>query len=240
MAFQTVFALVLAFAGALLGRAALGRARLARRVLDAPLVPIAELRGGVAGIRGRIDDRDDRLESPLTHRGCVYFRLEVKEQRLRWRRTQRGFEPDSTWYPVVTDERYARCSVSDETGAIGIDLKQAEKRVRPSATLHIDALHPPPLWLETFLEARYGYSLRGFFLPKSVRISEQALFVGEEVFALGEAMGGPERRLVGGQAPLLVSDRDARGLARDLRLEGAAFAAFAVLAVLLAGWIASR
>lgn len=237
MALQHVLAVLAALGGALLlwaGRRSLG---LASRVVETPVRRIRDLRSETVALQARIKDAPDLLESPLTRRRCVYFRFEVREQRMRPRRRDGGWDLETVWHPVVKDERYAACRVSDGSGAVRLDLRQATLRLRASARLRVDRLHPPAPWLAALLEGRYGYSLRGF-CPQVVRLEESALFVGEQIYVLGHAdVGAQEARIVPGQTPLLVSDRDPARLARELRFEGAAWILFGVLALGLASWI---
>jgi hypothetical protein len=186
-------------------RRLLAKARQAGRT---PLRAIADLKPGVAMIRGRLVAHDKLLSSPLYERKCVYYRVLVQELRTRLN-ARRRFTQD---YATLVDDKCAiDVTVDDGTGEAEVDLKQAEILARCANVTHSDAD------INDLLHQRYGLATRGLVLGRNYRVAEYYLEEGAKVYVVGDVdcKQGLTPRFHGDHANLIVSDKDENAFARS-------------------------
>jgi hypothetical protein len=175
---------------------------------------ISGILGGLVEVKGTVVPKDEEvLESPWTRTPCVYFRFKVEEKRHRT--TGRG-RSSSYWHKIIDDKQYVKCAVDDGTGAIVVDLEEADLVLDRDARATSGLFSDGPAGIEEVLNARYGESSKGLFFNKGMRYHETVLEPGDEIYVLGDVTvtGGGEWRITSWDHPLIVSDKGERGATR--------------------------
>ncbi len=136
--------------------------------------PTSKLRSAAAGfveIKGRIYSPQPKV-SPVSGAPCVFFRYRKEKYVTRGQR--------SGWELIEIGEGMSDyCVLRDETGEIGINLKNAKFFVTTAYTTH-----------HTYKDMLYGIALSPF--SSNVRYREEALQQGQSVYVLGTAKPLPK------------------------------------------------
>jgi len=210
-----------------------------RLIRDTPITPIAQLRAGLAAVRGKAVAAAQALLSPLSQTPCVYYQFKLEEKRTSHTHSSTGKSSSrSTWHTIVNDRSCADCAVTDSTGAIPVDLTRAEIELDPSVKGSTGLFSSAPPEVEAMLKERYGASTKGLVFNRPMRYTEAVLPADKDVYAIGsvqDAAGG-KLILTKGPHPLLISDRDAASL--QSRFTRRIWGQSALVAVLTAAFIA--
>ena len=194
---EVLLPLLTAIATAFLAWQGVRHWRLARLIATTPTTPIAQVRPGPIEVQGRVEPAGEALLSPPTSTPCVYYRYQVQERR----------EDGGQWRTIQDDERFARCQVVDETGAIEVDLRAARLDLHGARHRRTGMVRATRRWYLTLLEPQ------------------------QEVYVLGEArIRDGQPRVVPAGDLLLVSDRHQDRLIAEHRFHAALYAAAIVVA----------
>lgn len=184
--------------------------------------PLTELQPGLQEVRGT-SLADGVVTAPLSGRPCMYWRLQVEQQRrTRWETVLDRHEAVPFW-------------VDDGTGRARVDPGEAEVVVSAAARVRTGVFaHPSGEWSE--LVERMGPADAPPVHP-FLRWREEYLEAGDVLTVVGRA-----RESEGGWAiesdgeTFVVSDRDENEVLRHHRRVGRRWAVLAVFALLVLGW----
>jgi hypothetical protein len=207
-------------------------------IQGAVLCEADQLRSGMAKMRGRIMAIDERdlLVSPLSRTTCVFFKFVVEERRTRTVSTGKGGTRTETyWVPVITDVQAVPCTVRDSTGDAVIDLAEAEIVLSHGQQTQSGMFNSASAGLERRLNDLYGFSSRGLIFNKSLRYTEMVIEEGVKVFVVGEVRVRKNGEAVfrKGREPLLVTDKNEKGLVSHYRWRSFWFTLGAIMIPLL-------
>jgi hypothetical protein len=168
---------------------------------------LAKLTGQVVAIAGTVD-------GPLTNTPCVYYRFKVEEKVTQYH----GHGASSHWKTIVNDVQSRACAVQDESGIVGVNLREAELLLEPDAQAKSGFLNDAPPALERTL-ARYGKTSKGWIFNKTMRYTETRIDEGDSLFIVGDAQQTPggNWEFVKGDDLFLVSDRGESELVAQYR-----------------------
>ena len=168
--------------------------RLSRMIASTPPTAISGLYAGLHEVRGALHG-DGVLDSPYSHKPCLYWRL-VLEQRRRNR-----------WETLVDRKATVPAWLDDGGGRLGLQLDQADVIVSNGQRISDGILGFPSSEL-TDLIARIGSEVEGLAGPY-LRYHEEVLVSGDRLCAMGEVKADGEAwELAAGGDPNVVSDRD--------------------------------
>lgn len=195
----------------------------ARLLAAAAATPAAALEEGLHEIAGRLRAEGEIL-SPLTGRACVYYRL-LLEQRRRNR-----------WETVLDQKESLPSAVADETGAVTLDLNDADVVVSSPDRVRTGIFAVPSAELAALLE-KVGAPTTpptGPFL----RWREEILLADDKVFAVGlaERAGDAWTLASADDGGVLVSDREEAEVVRNQRRAGQRWAGVTLLALAIAAY----
>jgi len=158
-----------------------GREDLARRrrILSTPTSRIADARGGLVEIAGRlVVGEQGTISAPFSGRQAVFVRVLVEEYR------QRG--KSGTWVTVFSESMAREFYVEDGSGErarvdpTGAKFVLDRQKIASSGTFR----DPPPALAE-FLASHGLESTSWLGFNKSMRYEEELVAVGDAVYALG-------------------------------------------------------
>jgi hypothetical protein len=213
---------ILLIGGVILGVAGWGIYRNRKRFMlieNTQLVQVQDLQPGLFQLHGHAVAMGPLLRSPLTNSECVYFRFLLEEQRTRTvdAGPRGGSRVEKYWHPVIDDAQATQAAIDDGTGWAEVELKDAEVVLKVSAARNSGSFQSAPPDVKKRLEKKYNHSTKGWFFEKTTRYSEMLVKEGDDLFVLGEAVPRDDKGkrfcVVKGEHPLLVSDKDASGLA---------------------------
>jgi hypothetical protein len=186
----------------------------ARRIADVP-------NGGTVALQGRVvPGEKGAVQTAFSARAAVWFRTSVESERIR----------GISWSSVFTEESMRPFYVDDGSG-------QTARIIPDNANIIVDkhVIAKFGMWtgdtppaVEAFLQSR-GISTKWFGLVRSLRLVEEVLAPGDQLYVLGESRrelisvasdGDRATRLVLSHAPgseLLLSTLTARDLAKRFR-----------------------
>jgi hypothetical protein len=229
---------VLALAGGVvLGLFAWNNLRVAS-LLGRPLSRIGKLRPGLRRVRGKVVPFGEVLRSPVTKKGCVYYRLQIYEERKHWKPeasaagtvaaglaggatgilVYRAFtspEGESrashSWHHIAGESMSVPLLIEDDTGTVEVDLEGATIISTEKSRIATDVFHPPSSALCDLLNDQFGIDpmdRRGSF--KALHFVEELLLVGAKVTVVGNVAAVEKGALcfLRDGGELLVSERD--------------------------------
>lgn len=259
--------IVLLLAGAvLLGCFAFRQYVRASRLVT-PLAHAAKVRPGPCRkVKGKVVAVGRLLRSPLTNQECVYYRLHIDEERRTWTSGAGGgaaaalflfgvvggllyavhrlYGPGgedravSSWEKVLDDAEGIQLVIEDDSGAVEVDLRDAEVIPNDRLHIHADMSRPVPSQLGDLVRKRYRvFTVDEAGRAKTMRFTEETLKAGARVTVVGPVWerrdGTPYFRQKGGA--LLVSERDVGKQGRSARKAALGLAAGAIGCVAVAG-----
>jgi hypothetical protein len=191
------------------------------RVLATPATPIAELTVGLHETRGAIR-ADRRLESPLSRKPCVWWRL-LMEQRQRNR-----------WETVLDHHEGVDAWLDDGGGRVRLEPAKAQVVVSSPQRGRSGIFGVPSAELDELLQriAAPEAPMVGPYL----RFREEVLEDGDRVSAVGGVRKADDGWEMAEEAGiLLISDRGESELVAQQQRQGVRWVAGAIISALLLG-----
>jgi len=167
--------------------------------------PIGQLSEGPAEIRGLTATSEAPLTSPWRQQKCVHYCFHVEQRRSR---TNNKGNTTHHWVTYIKDEQTLPFLVKDDTGQAVIDSSKIKLVLEKDRYSRSGFMNDAGEDLEQLLESRYKKKTKGWIFNKTLRYTETALELNEEVYVFGDAS-----RLAGGWVlrhgtmPLVVSDK---------------------------------
>ncbi len=206
-------------AGAVLGTRAF---RLARLLGNTPPTPIAELEPGLNEVRGVVHGDGD-IESPLSRRACLYWRM-IVEQRRRNR-----------WETLVDKRQTVRTWLDDGGGRVALFPDEADVIVTSPARGTGGIFGFPSAELSEVLD-RLGEAPEGLVGPY-LRYREEVIAGGDRVHAVGRVAAAADGWEMHADGDLyVVSDRDEAEVVRGQERIALRWAGVAILGALGVAW----
>lgn len=167
--------------------------------------PIEQLTEGPAEIRGRTATSEAPLTSPWRQQSCVHYCFHVEEQRSR---TDNKGNTTRYWRTYIKDEQTHPFVVKDDTGQAVVDSSKIKFVLEKDRFSRSGFMDDADSGLQQLLESRYNKKTKGWIFNKTLRYTETALELDEEVYVFGEASQlGDGWMLRHGAMPLIVSDK---------------------------------
>ena len=167
--------------------------------------PIEQLSEGPAEIRGRTTTSEAALTSPWRQQKCVHYCFHVEE-----RRSSSDSKGNRThhWATYIKDEQTLPFLVKDDTGQAVVDSSKIKLVVEEDRFSRSGFMNDADSDLQQLLESRDNKKTEGWIFNKTLRYTETALELNEEVYVFGDAsrLGGGWV-LRHGTMPLIVSDK---------------------------------
>jgi hypothetical protein len=114
--------------------------RRARLIEHAPPAKAGNMGPGLAKLTGQVVAIAGTVDSPLTNTPCVYYRFKVEEKVTQYH----GHGASSHWKAIVNDVQSRACAVQDESGIVGVNLREAELLINPDAQTKSGFLNDAP------------------------------------------------------------------------------------------------
>lgn len=199
-----IFALILLIAGPLLAVVFYYKWRKVQRVYDlmdsTKTSPIAQLKSGPAEVRGRTSTTEQPLISPWCQQPCVFYEFHVEQEH--------SSENSTYWKTYIKDEQSLPFVVKDDTGQAVVDSSKIKLVVEEDRFSRSGFMNDADSDLQQLLESRYNKKTKGWIFNKTLRYTERALELDEEVYVFGDASRlGDGWVLSDGEMPLIVSDK---------------------------------
>jgi len=188
--------------GALMAYCGFWYGRRLRLIRDTPLSRFQELREGRAKVKGQVLALTEPLHSPALGKPCVYYKFWVLGNKWALARAS----------TLVLDSDCVPCAVSDGTGAVVLNLAEAELDLAVDRRASSAPLTRGATDLVRLVERRYGVRGRGVSTSYKEAILEQ----GDTVIVIGQARmtaDGRWRFIKEKGEPLIVWDRTEEELA---------------------------
>jgi len=174
---------------------------------------IGQLTEGAAEIRGRTDTSEAPLTSPWRQQSCVHYCFHVEEQRSR---TDNKGNTKRYWRTYIKDEQTLPFVVKDDTGQAVVDSSKIKFVLEKDRYSRSGFMNDAGSELQQLLESRYNKKTKGWLFNKTLRYTETALELDEEVYVFGEAARlGDGWMLRHGTMPLIVSDKGAEAVEKS-------------------------
>ena len=121
----------------------------------------------------------------------------------------RTFQRNSTyWKTYIKDEQSLPFVVKDDTGQAVVDSSKIKLVVEEDRFSRSGFMNDADSDLQQLLESRYNKKTKGWIFNKTLRYTERALELDEEVYVFGDASQlGDGWVLSDGEMPLIVSDK---------------------------------
>lgn len=195
--------------------------RAARIISANPPRPIAELSPGPTEVKGILHG-DDRIESVISRRPCLYSRLVIEQYRK------------NQWEPVIDRRQAASVWLDDGSGRVRIFPKEAQVIVASPKRAQTGILEVPSPDLTRLLE-QLGETPE--VLGAFVRWREEVLEQGDSLHAVGAARREDDQwELHGTENFHVLSDRDDAEVIRMWQRNAQQRTLAAILALVVAGW----
>jgi len=204
-----IVAYILLIAGPLLAMVFLFFWRKTKRTRDLMTAtetsPIGQLTEGPAEIRGRTATSEAPLTSPWRQQPCVHYCFHVEEERSS---TDSDGHTTHHWATYIKDEQTHPFVVKDDTGQAVVDSSKIKFVLEEDRYSRSGFMNDAGSELQQLLESRYNKKTKGWIFNKTLRYTETALEMDEEVYVFGEAARlGDGWMLRHGTMPLIVSDK---------------------------------
>lgn len=149
-----------------------------RHIRSVPIVPIAELKiGARVRISGSIEPLDDELVGPLSGRRCIHYWVGIDEEEKASRDRRR-------WVRIGSEVRSVDFVLRDSSGATLVRIARAEIDAKCDYSSRSGFLNAPTATELAVLES-VNEDPAGVILNRTLRYTEGALEVGEEVTIVG-------------------------------------------------------
>ena len=182
--------------------------------------PIEQLSEGPAEIRGRTATSEAPLTSPWRQQKCVYYCFHVEE-----RRSSSDSKGNTThyWATYIKDEQTLPFLVKDDTGQAVVDSSKIKLVVEEDRFSRSGFMNDADSDLQQLLETRYNKKTEGWMFNKTLKYTETALELDEEVYVFGDA---PK---LGGEMPLIVSDKGGAAIEKSFSTRVVVFGVLALV-----------
>ncbi|MBC8245255.1 MAG: hypothetical protein H8E20_12765 [Verrucomicrobia bacterium] len=166
---------------------------------------IGQLTEGPAEICGRTATSEEPLTSPWRQQQCVHYCFHVQQRRSS---TNSKGHTTHYWTTYIKDEQTLPFVVKDETGQAVVDSSKIKFVVNQDKYSRSGFMDDADSDLQQLLETRYHKNTKGLIFNKTLRYTETALELDEEVYVFGDAARlGNGWVLRHGAMPLIVSDK---------------------------------
>jgi hypothetical protein len=136
---------------------------------------------------------------------CVHYCFHVQQ-----RRSSRNSKGHTThrWVTYIKDEKTLPFLVQDETGQTVVDTSKIKFLIDKDRFSRSGLMDDADTDLQQLLETRYSKKTKGLIFNKTLRYTESALELDEEVYVFGDASRlGDSWVLRDGEMPLIVTDK---------------------------------
>ena len=176
--------------------------------------PIGQLTEGPAEIRGRTATSEEALTSPWRQQECVHYCFHVQQRRSS---TNSKGHTTHRWVTYIKDEKTLPFLVKDETGQAVVDSSKIKFVINQDKFSRSGLMNDADTDLQQLLETRYNKKTEGWMFNKTLRYTETALELNEEVYVFGDAsrLGGGWV-LRHGTMPLIVSDKGGAAIEKSI------------------------
>ena len=145
------------------------------------------------------------MTSPWHQQKCVHYCFHVEEQRSS---TDSKGNTTHHWATYIKDEQTLPFLVKDDTGQAVVDSSKIKFVVEKDRFSRSGFMNDAGEDLKQLLESRYNKKTEGWIFNKTLRYTETALELDEEVYVFGDASKlGSGWVLRDGEMPLIVSDK---------------------------------
>jgi hypothetical protein len=189
--------------------------------------PIGQLTEGPAEVRGRTAISEEPLTSPWRQQKCVHYCFHVEEQRSS---TDSKGNTTHHWATYIKDEQTLPFLVKDDTGQAVVDSSKIKFVVEKDRFSRSGFMNDAGEDLKQLLESRYNKKTEGWIFNKTLRYTETALELDEEVYVFGDAskLGGGWV-LRDGEMPLIVSDKGGAAIEKSFSTRVVVFGVLALV-----------
>ena len=227
----TVVAYILLIAGPLLALLFFYLWRKAKRTHDLMTAtetsPIGQLTEGPAEVRGRTATSEEPLISPWRQQQCVHYCFHVQQRRSS---TNSKGHTSHYWVTYIKDEKTLPFLVKDETGQAVVDSSKIKFVINQDRFFRSGLMNDADTDLQQLLETRYNKKTEGWMFNKTLKYTETALELDEEVYVFGDAskLGGGWV-LRDGEMPLIVSDKGGAAIEKSFSTRVVVFGVLALV-----------
>jgi hypothetical protein len=176
--------------------------------------PIGQLTEGPAEVRGRTATSEEPLTSPWRQQECVHYSFHVQQRRSS---TNSKGHTSHRWVTYIKDEKTLPFLVKDDTGQAVVDSSKIKFVINQDKFSRSGLMNDADTDLQQLLETRYSKKTKGLMFNKTLRYTESALELDEEVYVFGDAtrLGGGWG-LSDGEMPLIVSDKGGAAIEKSI------------------------
>jgi hypothetical protein len=176
--------------------------------------PIGQLTEGPAEVRGRTATSEEPLTSPWRQQECVHYSFHVQQRRSS---TNSKGHTSHRWVTYIKDEKTLPFLVKDDTGQAVVDSSKIKFVINQDKFSRSGLMNDADTDLQQLLETRYSKKTKGLMFNKTLRYTESALELDEEVYVFGDAtrLGGGWV-LSDGEMPLIVSDKGGAAIEKSI------------------------
>ena len=189
--------------------------------------PIGQLAAGPAEIRGRTATSEEPLISPWRQQQCVHYCFHVQQRRSS---TNSKGHTSHHWVTYIKDEKTLPFLVKDETGQAVVDSSKIKFVINQDRFFRSGLMNDADTDLQQLLETRYNKKTEGWMFNKTLKYTETALELDEEVYVFGDAsrLGGGWV-LRDGEMPLIVSDKGGAAIEKSFSTRVVVFGVLALV-----------
>ena len=189
--------------------------------------PIGQLAAGPAEVRGRTATSEEPLISPWRQQQCVHYCFHVQQRRSS---TNSKGHTSHHWVTYIKDEKTLPFLVKDETGQAMVDSSKIKFVVNQDRFSRSGLMDDADTDLQQLLETRYNKKTEGWMFNKTLKYTETALELDEEVYVFGDAsrLGGGWV-LRDGEMPLIVSDKGGAAIEKSFSTRVVVFGVLALV-----------
>ena len=189
--------------------------------------PIGQLTEGPAEARGRTATSEEPLISPWRQQPCVHYCFHVQQRRSS---TNSKGHTSHHWVTYIKDEKTLPFLVKDETGQAMVDSSKIKFVVNQDRFSRSGLMDDADTDLQQLLETRYNKKTEGWMFNKTLKYTETALELDEEVYVFGDAsrLGGAWV-LRDGEMPLIVSDKGGAAIEKSFSTRVVVFGVLALV-----------
>ena len=189
--------------------------------------PIGQLAAGPAEVRGRTATSEEPLISPWRQQQCVHYCFHVQQRRSS---TNSKGHTSHHWVTYIKDEKTLPFLVKDETGQAVVDSSKIKFVINQDRFFRSGLMNDADTDLQQLLETRYNKKTEGWMFNKTLKYTETALELDEEVYVFGDAsrLGGGWV-LRDGEMPLIVSDKGGAAIEKSFSTRVVVFGVLALV-----------
>ena len=151
--------------------------KIMRFMRKTPLCSIRDAKAGsVVRLVGRVRSNGQLIESPISHRKCVYYNATVEEYRSSGKTGQ--------WVQIIREFNAVDFLLLDDTGRALVRTAAIKSLVVRDTERKSGMLNDPAPDLESFL-TRHGHRSTGWIFNKNIRYREGIFDVDETIAVVG-------------------------------------------------------